>query len=423
MLLLESTALFATPRRRQRCGDGRLDVHCLNPSQYYMVETTWTKNTNRASNAPYTISGGTATLPVAVNQQLSPVGVSADNWTWQELGVYQPASGSLAVTLSNNSQRERDRRRRCVEPVPAGGPAIMVQAGTGNASDPVVLPTLSGTVQTAVNFGTVVVGRREDLHRVQRRQRRVDSPSSSLPAGYTLFPASAARTLTPVLHEFVVRRTRRRRARSAARSRSTPRTATTTSFSFPVTVTVSNVAPTAAITNSASPSGKPGDGQSWQPLRSVERGHGRRVPLQFRAHRGGACQELTLGEHDPLATYTFAAAGTYTVWGRILDANGLYTDYSTQVTVNALPMVIMTAGAPNFQRRERGRLGSRVIYPQGYADDDQEAMGDSSSTATATATWTFNGLTAGATYQVYVTWPINRNRATNVPYTVTAGAA
>ena len=66
----------------------------LNPSQYYLVETTWTRNSNRASNAPYTISGGAVTLPVVVDQQLSPVGVSADNWTWQELGVYQPASGT-----------------------------------------------------------------------------------------------------------------------------------------------------------------------------------------------------------------------------------------------------------------------------------------------------------------------------------------
>ena len=80
------------------------------------METTWTKNANRATNAPYTISGGpsTLTLPVAVNQQQSPVGVSTDNaGRWQELGVYEPTTGTLAVTLSNSGANgQRDRRRR-----------------------------------------------------------------------------------------------------------------------------------------------------------------------------------------------------------------------------------------------------------------------------------------------------------------------
>ncbi len=47
----------------------------LDPSEYYKVETTWTTNgpaatSNRAANAPYTISGGAAMLPVYVNQKL-----------------------------------------------------------------------------------------------------------------------------------------------------------------------------------------------------------------------------------------------------------------------------------------------------------------------------------------------------------------
>ncbi len=50
-----------------------LDAH-----KYYQVEATWTTNgpvagSNRASNAPYTISGGTVTLPVYVNQKLRPL--------------------------------------------------------------------------------------------------------------------------------------------------------------------------------------------------------------------------------------------------------------------------------------------------------------------------------------------------------------
>ncbi len=47
----------------------------LDPNEYYKVETTWTTNgpaatSNRAANAPYTISGGAVILPVYVNQKL-----------------------------------------------------------------------------------------------------------------------------------------------------------------------------------------------------------------------------------------------------------------------------------------------------------------------------------------------------------------
>ncbi len=136
----------------------------LSSGQYYKVETTWTTNgpvgtSNRADNAPYTISGGAVTLPVFVNQKLTPVGESVSSHTWQELGVYEASpTGTLAVSLANNADGYVIADAVLVEPVPLSGPAIMVQAGTGSASDPVVLPTLSGNVQTKVSFGTVVAG-------------------------------------------------------------------------------------------------------------------------------------------------------------------------------------------------------------------------------------------------------------------------
>ena len=105
----------------------------LDPNEYYKVETTWTTNgpaatSNRAANAPYTISGGAAMLPVYVNQKMAPAGVIGNNGTWQELGVYEPTSGTLAVTLGNSANGYVIADAVRIEPVPAAGPAIMVQA-------------------------------------------------------------------------------------------------------------------------------------------------------------------------------------------------------------------------------------------------------------------------------------------------------
>ena len=124
------------------------------------METTWPQQSNRATSAPYTISGQGLPLSALVDQQLAPVGVSADNATWQELGVCEATStGTLAVTLSNNNVSTgsyviADAVR--LEPVPSSGPAIMVQVATGGRQ--VVLPTLSGSVQTTVSFGAVAPG-------------------------------------------------------------------------------------------------------------------------------------------------------------------------------------------------------------------------------------------------------------------------
>ena len=118
-------------------------------NQYYKVETTWPPQANRTTSAPYTISGQGLPLSDLVDQQLAPVGVSADNWTWQELGVCEATTnGTLTVSLSNNNVSTgsyviADAVR--LEPVPSSGPAVMVQVATGAGSQ-VVLPTLSSTV-------------------------------------------------------------------------------------------------------------------------------------------------------------------------------------------------------------------------------------------------------------------------------------
>ncbi len=72
------------------------------PGQTYNIAATWTAQSNRATNAPYTIASGGATLgTAAVNQQLAPSGFTAAGGTWQGLGTFVATGPILTVTLSN----------------------------------------------------------------------------------------------------------------------------------------------------------------------------------------------------------------------------------------------------------------------------------------------------------------------------------
>ncbi len=373
------------------------------------------------------------TLPVVVNQQQAPVGVSGNNWTWQELGVYRPTSGTLVVTLSNsgaNGNVIADAVR--LEPVSASGPAIMVQAGTGSATDPIVVPTLSGSVQTIVSFGTVAAGSvaQKTFTVFNGGGAALTLSGLTVSTGYTVVSGGFAGTTMVTVPSggsatFVLQENTAAMGTLTGTVTFTTNDTVENPFSFPVTGTVSDVAPTATISNSGPVSpGSPVTVSLSNPYdpSSADTAAGFRYSFAFT--EAALSKTYATTGTTPSTTYTLATAGTYTVWGRILDVNGLYTDYSTQVTVSALPMVIIEAGASNFQTTGKWtNWGTGSSAPQGYANDDEEAVADSSSTATATAAWTFNGLTVGATYQVYVTWPTNRNRATNVPYTITVGGS
>ena len=84
--------------------------------------------------------------------------------------------------------------------------------------------------------------------------------------------------------------------------------------------------------------------------------------------------------------------------------------FSFPLTGTVSPLVINDGGAGWATP-----TGNWTLWTgQGYAGDDHEAA------ANSTATWTFSGLAAG-NYLVYATWPAQRNRADNVPYTVAVG--
>jgi len=70
----------------------------------YRVSATWVPRSGAASNAPFTLTGGTP-LTVNVNQQLNPSGQIIDGGATFEdiLGSYTIAGNSLTVQLANNA--------------------------------------------------------------------------------------------------------------------------------------------------------------------------------------------------------------------------------------------------------------------------------------------------------------------------------
>jgi parallel beta-helix repeat protein len=124
---------------------------------------------------------------------------------------------------------------------------------------------------------------------------------------------------------------------------------TNTSVSDTAVVTVNNVAPTATFSNNG-----PVDTGATVTLSftspsdpsSADTAAGFKYSYDFNNDGTWDVVDST----SPTATTSFAAAGTYTVKGRIKDKDGGFTTYTTTVTVNALP----TANAGPDQTANEG---------------------------------------------------------------------
>ena len=86
----------------------------LDPAKHYQVYATWSAQSNRATNSPFTIlDDATSLATVRVNQQFAPGDATLDGQAWDSLGVYQFTSGKLIVqTFGRRRQRLCDRGRR-----------------------------------------------------------------------------------------------------------------------------------------------------------------------------------------------------------------------------------------------------------------------------------------------------------------------
>ena len=83
--------------------NGDLDFSGARPHSCYAVYATWSAQSNRATDSPYTICDDTMPLgTVRVNQQVAPSDATFNGQGWQSLGKYQLTSGKLTVSLSDD---------------------------------------------------------------------------------------------------------------------------------------------------------------------------------------------------------------------------------------------------------------------------------------------------------------------------------
>jgi len=81
----------------------------LAPGSTYRVSATWPEFANRATNAPFTVSGVEGgPVTVEINQELAPDDYDAENSLWQDLGgpYTVDGGGTLTVTLTNVGANE-----------------------------------------------------------------------------------------------------------------------------------------------------------------------------------------------------------------------------------------------------------------------------------------------------------------------------
>ena len=77
----------------------------VTPGQYD-VATTWTKHSNRATDAPFTIlNGGTALATIDVDQEQPPSGFGDQGVFWDNLGNYTITGSQLVVRLTNDANQ------------------------------------------------------------------------------------------------------------------------------------------------------------------------------------------------------------------------------------------------------------------------------------------------------------------------------
>ena len=120
------------------------------PHGQYRVSATWRQWTNRASNAPFTVRDGAVPLStVRVNQQHAPSGPQHDGSEFEELGIFEIASGQLTVELSNDADGLVVADAVLVEPIGVidPGPEISVSVGGAVVQD-----------EDSYDFGNVMQG-------------------------------------------------------------------------------------------------------------------------------------------------------------------------------------------------------------------------------------------------------------------------
>ena len=141
----------------------------------YLVSTSWTPFSNRATDAPYSINGGAA---IDINQQVAPDDFTADGVAWERLGIVTVTGGAGTITVVLSDDANQIVIADAVRIDPIFGAEITVLDGT-------TVINQGGTL----NFGNVVQGTPSVTRTITVRN---DGPDDLIlqpitpPAGFTI---------------------------------------------------------------------------------------------------------------------------------------------------------------------------------------------------------------------------------------------
>ncbi len=144
-------------------GDTATWSFVVDANKSYRVSATWTPFSNRATNAPYTISGGAggSDLTFLVNQQIAPNDRNDAGVNWEDLAVIRTVGTTLTVTLNDSANGNVIADAIRLEELPDAGPSILVSAGSASISNETgsvelasVLNDPVSQVINVVNMGT-----------------------------------------------------------------------------------------------------------------------------------------------------------------------------------------------------------------------------------------------------------------------------
>lgn len=157
----------------------------VDPNASYRIGATWTAHTDRATDAPFTVTGvNGGPTTVDLNQQLEPDDRLANSSQFEDIGVFTASGSTITVSLGDNANGVVLADAVRIESL--FGPEIDVEEGGNNIEDD------SGSVDFGTTTGANVT---RTFTLINRGERASALGTLQLPAGFVqvgTFPSSIA---------------------------------------------------------------------------------------------------------------------------------------------------------------------------------------------------------------------------------------
>jgi hypothetical protein len=378
------------------------------PDGDYEVFVTWTRGTDRSTNAPYSVLdlNGDQLTSTRVNQRIDPTGELISGRRFQSIGVVTVVGGQITVQLSNQGIDGNNVIADAVRIVRMGDATV-----TGEID---VTEVVDGG---QFSFGTAVQGGAVEQRTFTVRNVGLApltlNPISITGSGFTLVSPNftVGQILAPgETVTFVVELSTAVAGSFSATVSFSHSDADENPYDFTITgevlanaVPVANndtVQTTGPVTINVLANDTDDSGLNSSSVKIVA----------GPANGGVVVNANGTVSYTPNAGFTGTDLFTY----RVRDLNGVWSNVAT-VSIDVVFSLLIDNGGAGFSTTGSWQLSTGVT---GFGGSVLAA----GTRGVSTATWSFGGLTNG-TYEIYSTWTPGSDRSTNAPYQFLDGSA